>query len=320
LAVVLILLGAGLLLALPVIRYSMNPVQPRTCQDNLRQWGTVFKIYSKENDWRWPLPHGFETFGSAANAAGCRYVEDAFDFSPDERILIPDYMNDLLLYACPDGTALLPPQTVGPAIIKPWRLDPVAFGIAASEGWGACEFAGALTNGDASYTYLGWRVDPFDASHPVIRRDVALAHGLPAEGPAALVALLAHLQPAETVSYEDIQARRGTGINPSVYLQRLDVGYARRVGNDGSDVLLPMWHGVSILYMGDDEPVDYPFVPVTPVMWDTIHQDSSGNPSFVHNAPPGINVLYLDGHVEFKTYPGEAFPVIPSFATMKRVP
>jgi prepilin-type processing-associated H-X9-DG protein len=320
LGVVLALIVAGAVLALPVIRNTMNPIQPRLCQDNLRQWGTAFKIYSRENDWRWPLPHGFESFGSASNAPGCANIDDSFDFSPDERILFPDYVNDPLLFACPDGSALLPPHTMGPATIKPWRLNPIAFGIARSTGWGSCEIAGAMTNGDASYTYLGWRVDPFDASHPVIGREVALAHGLPAEGPAALVAMLAHLQPSDTVTFQDIQARRGTGINPSVYLQRLGVGYANRVGNEGSDLLMPMWHGVDILHFGNDEPVDYPWVSSTPVMWDTIHLDANGTPVFAHDAPAGINVLYLDGHVEFKAYPGDEFPVIPSFATMKPVP
>jgi prepilin-type processing-associated H-X9-DG protein len=55
-------------------------------------------------------------------------------------------------------------------------------------------------------------------------------------------------------------------------------------------------------------------------MWDTIHLDANGTPVFAHDAPAGINVLYLDGHVEFKAYPGDEFPVIPSFATMKPVP
>lgn len=314
------ILVVAAMLALPVIQNSLDTYQPGTCQDNLRQWGAIFKMYSKENDYRWPLPHGFEGFGSAANAPGCRNVEDRFDFSPDERVLFPDYMNDALLYACPDDNTLLPPITLGPMTLQPWRLDPVAFGILESARLGACDYSGSMTNGDASYTYLGWRIDPFDSSHPIVSKTQAIAHGLPAAGPAAIVAMLAHLQPTNERTYQDIQASRSNGINPSVYLRRLDVGYADRVGNDGGDLLTNLWHGISILYHGVTEPPDYPWLPITPVMWDTIRQDPAGNPRFTHNEPQGVNVLYLDGHVEFKAYPGDVFPVLPGFATMRPVP
>jgi prepilin-type processing-associated H-X9-DG protein len=318
-AAILVIFVIGAILALPVIQNSMDSIQPGTCQDNLRQWGVIFKMYSKENDYRWPVPHGFEEYGSASNAPGCRNVEDRFDFSPDERVLIPDYLNDPLLYACPNGSTLLPPVKVGPAVLKPWRLDPFAFGIVESEGIGSCENTAMMTNGDASYTYLGWRIDPFDASHPIVTRPQALIHGLPAEGPAAIIALLAFLQPNEEQTYLDVQAKRVHGINPSLFLSPLGRRYAN-IGNFGADLLTVLWHGIGYMDHGAEEPPNFPWLAVTPVMWDTIRQDASGNPTFTHDSPQGVNVLYLDGHVEFKTYPGDVFPVIPSFATMKPVP
>lgn len=319
-AAILVVVVVGAALALPVVRNSINAYRPGTCQDNLRQWGTIFKMYSLENDYRWPIPHGFEIFGSAENAPGCRNVEDGFDFSPDEAVLFPDYMNDSLLYACPDRAGLQPPHQLGPAVLRPWRLDPVEFGILENVRLGSCGYAGFMTNSDANYTYFGWRIDPFDDSHPIVSRPQALMHGLPAEGPAVIVALLAHLQPSGDVTFQDIQARRGAWIQPSTYLDRLETNYARRVGNDGSDIVSVLWHGVDILHLGSDEPPDYPWLAVTPVMWDTIRQDTNGIPTFAHNEPQGINVLYLDGHVEFRPYPGDVFPAIPSFATMRRVP
>lgn len=314
---ILVIVVVGAVLALPIIRNSINAYAPGTCQDNLRQWGTIFKLYSLENDYRWPVPHGFEVFGSAANASGCLNVEDGFDFSPDELTLFPDYMNDALLYACPDDDTLLPPLKVGPAVLKPWRLDPVQFGILESAGIGECDYTGSMTNGDASYTYLGWKIDPFDASHPIVSRPQALMHGLPATGPAAVVALLGFLQTGPGLSYEDVHARRSNGFDASAYLSPLQAGYERRIGNN---IITVLWHGISIQHYGDDEPPDYPWVATTPVMWDTIRQDANGNPTFTHNEPQGINVLYLDGHVEFKPYPGDVFPAIPSFATMRPVP
>lgn len=315
LGAVLLLVAIAIVLVLPVLRNTLAASTPRVCVDNLRQWGAIFKIYSTENAWCWPLSHGFEPYGSAANAAGCTNIEDAYDFSPDLSLLFPDYGNDPLLLACPDTGHLLPAAKLGPLVIRAPRLDPTAFAIAE----GSCGAAGAITNGDVSYTYLGWRIDPFDDTHPVVSREQALAAGLPASGPAAIVALLSFIQPTAERSYQDVQARRGDTIRASIELPALGRKYYEGVGNDGTDLFTPLWHGIAILNQGDDVPPDYPFVPVTPVMWDAIYQDDDGNPAFTHRNPDGVNVLYLDGHVEFKTYPG-VFPVAPSFATMKRVP
>ncbi len=320
LVVILVVIVVGVLLALPVIHNTRYPVQLRTCQDNLRQWGTIFSMYSRENDWRWPMPHGFESFGAASNAPGCLNIDDHFDFSPDRRIVFPDYANDPLLYACPDAPGLLPPTKVGPVILKQWRLDPVTYGIAEDASWHSCAFTGDMTRGDATYTYLGWRIDPFDASFHVVTREEALEYGLPASGPANIVALLAHLQPTESRDFRAIQAERYTGIRPSRYLKALGTRWVEHVGNDKGDGITVPWHGAGILYQGLGEPAPFPWIPVTPIMWDTIHQDANGNPTFAHTEPSGVNVLYMDGHVEFKQYPGDVFPVVPSFATMQRVP
>lgn len=315
LGAVLLLVVIAVVLVLPVVRNTLAGSAPRLCVDNLKQWGAIFKIYSTENDWRWPLSHGFEPYGSASNAAGCTNVEDAYDFSPDLSLLFPEYGSDPLLLVCPDAGQTVAATKLGPLVIRAPRLNPGVLGIAE----GSCEAAGSITNGDASYTYLGWRIDPFDDTHPVVTREQALAAGLPASGPAAVVTLLSFLQPSAGRSYQDVQAQRGDTIRASIQLGALGRKYYEGVGNDGTGLFTPLWHGVSILYLGDDEPPDYPFVPVTPVMWDAIFQDENGNPSFTHRDPNGVNVLYLDGHVEFKTYPG-VFPVAPSFATMKRVP
>ena len=49
-----------------------------------------------------------------------------------------------------------------------------------------------------------------------------------------------------------------------------------------------------------------------PIMWDHITLDIK---DFTH-APGGINTLYLDGHVEFLTYPGKKFPITRTSAKM----
>ena len=46
------------------------------------------------------------------------------------------------------------------------------------------------------------------------------------------------------------------------------------------------------------------------VMWDEV----SLNPEGFNHVPGGCNVLYMDGHVEFRKYPDSKFPVTPEWA------
>jgi prepilin-type processing-associated H-X9-DG protein len=82
------------------------------------------------------------------------------------------------------------------------------------------------------------------------------------------------------------------------------------------------WHFLEREEFGGGEQAGDPPVRVwhatTPIMWDTVNRVGSGTPSFVHRDPDGLNVLYMDGHVEFVTYP-EKFPATENFASMQRV-
>ena len=327
----IVILAVLVLILLPLFSRGQGVEALPSCQGNLKQWGTVFSMYQQENSWYYPRVHGFEAFGKAENAYHCANVHDGFAFCPELRAIIPDYATDLTLLACPSSRAIKYPPGIGPLSIGGWTLDEAALGVLKSRFASHCAYEGAITNGGLAYTYFGWRIDAADDTDPQVDEALAQRLGLPATGPAQIVAMLTHLEPGyadtsfkamrdqsfdfrRTFPYMDIQTVTWGNERKRPYVERLFAGVylseilARGftpIGGAGPDQ--------------DQQFVERPWHPKTPVMWDTIYRDSTGSPVFAHQNPDGVNVLFMDGHVEFRTFPGN-FPVSETFATMKAIP
>jgi prepilin-type processing-associated H-X9-DG protein len=322
LGAILALVILAILIAMPTVRATMEGVDRRTCQDNLRRWGMIFDMYINENHWYYPYPHGFETATAPDKVAGCTNLRDDFDFFPELRQIFPDYANDRMLMVCPDGPYWVPESLVGGLVVKKARPHPTAFGIVDRGGDGPCALTGAISNPDASYTYLGYIVDRADDGNLMVSREQARRLGLPAEGPAQIVVILTALQPTPERDEHRIMAERGLALSGNRLLGELGPPFDRSVGFEGNDFMNPMNHSQgdgSGIFVGYREKVSRPWWERTPVMWDTIYRDAAGEPVFVHQDPDGVNVLFMDGHVEFRTYPGR-FPVSKAFISTRRVP
>ncbi|HRK33182.1 MAG TPA: hypothetical protein PLJ47_01205 [Candidatus Hydrogenedentes bacterium] len=312
--VILLLFVVATMLVLPVLRTTRTAVLDRTCAGNLKQWSQIFSQYRSENDRLNPTPHGFEPYGAASNASGCSNIDDAFDFAPSVPLIFPDYATDFTLLACPDAPGILPPVMLGPAVLRPPRLDPGVFGIAQ----GSCDATGSITRPGASYTYLGFEQIYSNDRDLQISQEMARQAGLPASGPAGVVALLKRLQVTRSDSYDMIQGVSGQAFIVSQILEALGPAHAEEL----KYMMLPLSEQANnpalVVEVGVDRSDEVARYPILAVMWDAIRQDSSGNPIFHHNEPAGCNVLFMDGHVEFKPYPGD-FPVSRGFATMQAV-
>jgi prepilin-type processing-associated H-X9-DG protein len=314
------------LVLLPAFSRGQGADALPSCQGNLKQWGTVFAMYQQENFWCFPRVHGFEAFGKAENAYHCANVHDEFAFCPDLRAIIPDYATDLKILACPSSRAIKHPPSLGPFSIGGWTLDEAALGVLRSQFAGHCEYEGAITNGGVAYTYFGWRIDAAEDTDPQIDEATALRLGLPAAGPAQVVAMLTHVEPGRANTR--FMAMRDQNFDMRRTFPTLS-GQTATWGNDHrrpsverlftgtylSDTLARGGMGLA----HEREFVARPWYPNTPVMWDTIYLDSTGAPVFAHQNPDGVNVLFMDGHVEFREFPGK-FPVSRTFVTMKAIP
>jgi len=83
-------------------------------------------------------------------------------------------------------------------------------------------------------------------------------------------------------------------------------------GNGGSDTIHRLREGVERFMVTDiNNPAATAMAQSTlPIMWDYV----SVNVEEFSHIPGGSNVLFLDGHTEFKKYPGNDFPVHKAYA------
>lgn len=330
LVAIIVIVCVAVVLVLPLFRDNRALVAHRSCTGNLKQWGAIFMMYARENNWEYPIVHGIESFGPAESLPACANIHEDFDWCPDLRRVFPEYATDLGLLVCPDGPYLNPKGGDSSDTTGKWRVDEEALGVVKRAGWKACEHEGTITNGDVAYTYLGWRINRAEDDDPYVDATTAKSLGLPAAGPAQIVALLWHVDPDRPEPDPNNRrihpvpgGRRFEHVDVMLLLDGLGPPYTI-LGSEADDGVVARlakgwgyFEGTAAAAAGSDPPVR-PWHEKTAVMWDTVSKSPGGTPEFAHRDPEGANVLFFDGHVEFVPYPGK-FPMSKNYVSLEYV-
>lgn len=288
LLVVIAIIGILAAILLPALARARESARRANCQNNLRQWALVFKMYANESAGQ-KLPPLRRQKGSDCRPLA--FEQAPMLWTPDGKAIYPEYLPDVLLYTCPSD----PDASVGPDEEFHCGNDP-------DEPYCPCKFY------NVSYNYYGFliRADHYlraPAKQTINANDFAVDTHVDPGFKEALAGLVtgAVIDNDLAVYEEDMEFTHETLGDVTVY--RLREGIERFIITDINNP-------PAMLAAQSDIAIMHDMTAATPVVMDSV---------VTNHIPGGGNVLFLDGHVEFIRYPG-IWPICRSWALIMADP